>query len=122
MNLTPDTLARLQANRLATIRASAARCAPYDRVLRQQRCAVAREFGRRAAIEYLDWAQVVAFCNVLADALRSSDEWAPGWGRSSIDQIAGQALAKAAPVDCPYTYFAFLEGVQSVALAVESQC
>ena len=114
-----DPLARLRADRLTTLTAGAAIGFPMEPILRRQRCAVAREFGARAAAQCLTWAQVTAFRDVLAERV-PLDHRPDAWGRSSIERIAGHGLAHAAPVECPRTFVAFLEGVDEVSRAVEA--
>ena len=114
-----DPLARLCADRLATLNAGAVIGFPMEPILRRQRCAVAREFGARAAAQCLTWAQVTAFRDVLAERV-PLDHRPDAWGRSSIERIAGYGMAHAAPVECPRSYVAFLDGVEATARAVEA--
>ena len=114
-----DPLARLRTDRVATLAPGAVIGFPMGPILRRQRCAVARQFGAHAAAQCLTWAQVTAFRDVLAERV-PLDHRPDDWGRSSIERIAGFGLAHAAPVDCPRTYVAFLEGIEATARACEA--
>lgn len=112
-----DPLARLRADRRAVLLESELH-GHMGTVWLRQRCAAARDFGRRAAAERLTWHQIDTFRDWL-DRARGGDQYMGSGPAVIIDLVAGRSLALASGVACFAEWLAYLEGVDEVARAVE---
>ena len=113
-----DPLARLRADRRTVLLESELH-GYMGAVWLRQRCAAAREFGRRAATERLTWAQIDTFRDWLERA-RCGDQYMGSGPVAIIELVAGRSIALASGVACFGEWVAFLEAVDEVARAVEA--
>ena len=113
-----DPLARLRAERRTVLLESELH-GYRGTVWLRQRCAAAREFGRRAAVERLTWREIDTFRDWLERA-RCGDQYMGSGPATIIELVAGRSVALASGVACFGEWIAYLEGVDEVARAVEA--
>ena len=112
MNVQPDPLARLRAERAAEQRAQERRA--EDAALRRQ---AAQDFGFRLALERLTWQEVEAYRQMRP----GGSQWPPRSFPSHGQYVIPQAGAVVSNVSSADEWFAFLDGVDAAARAVEAR-
>lgn len=118
MTMQPDPLARLRADRAAALAQPTVLQALASPLAVDQRCAIARKFGRDVAAHRLTWVQITWLRDLLKRHQKSEHE---PWGRPAIECVTGPEVAAAIPFGCYQSWLAFLAGIEEIAQAVESQ-